>query len=570
MNLEQSCLNKTGSSEFKLDHGIVIDVSVIAVFLAVILAGILVPVYADEVALRIMRSTFFSEQGRILTLLPQCGSDLGLALPWSLFPAAIGTSLLVSNLPPFGIRLAGLATAVLWLALLVIVVRTLVPNGKNQLRWLSAMLAVLGVGVLPLTLVLARSEQWLLLLLTAFTLFPFVAQWIGRVQVRIGLAGLFLLFCLLVSFAFYAHPKALFFLPLLGVSAYFSFYARSRFAFFAAVAFLLWTAFQTVEITRLLVACPDAPVFSNYMASQTTKLGLLLEAPVATLTELLGNVWAAPDRIIKHLGFQLAYQSAWLPPAQFSELSKPALLANLAVSSVFKLVIWAAVLLPLATLWLSIRRRDFGLLFFMSQGLWVGFVGQLAIYRAWNFYGGALVLGLAVLLILLSAVQVRWADRGGIFWHWLRAGLAFIFFGSATVLATEVVPGMYRAIGSEEVGLKSQPLSVPVFGFPDQRNKIREFAAGCSMSGDGARRLVVDDLTYFAFDNLREPLHLVYFYEGGFGVDVKGVAVIQMLERLGVEGIVAQCTFMPSVLMEWVRREGNLCCVKFPLSTAGR
>lgn len=556
--------------ELPLGRGMIFDVFVIAVLLAVVSAGMLVPVYADEVAVRIMRSTFFSEQGRILTLMPQCSTDLGLAVPWSWFPAAIGASLFISNLSPFGMRLAGLATAVLWLASLAILVRTLVPNRKYQLRWLSVMLAILGVGVLPLTLVLARSEQWLLLLLTAFTLFPFVAQWISRIQVRLGLAGLFVLFCLLVSFAFYAHPKALFFLPLLGVSAYFSFYARSRFTFFAAAAFLLWTAFQTVEITRLLVACPDGPVFAAYLASQTTKLGLLLEAPVATLTELLGNASAAPDRIIKHLGFQLAYQSAWLPPAQSSELSKPALWANVAISSVFHLVIWAAVLFPLVPAWLSIKRRDFGLLFFLSQGLWVGFVGHLAIYKAWNFYGGALVLGLAVLLILLSAVQVRWAERGGIFWHWLRAGLAFVFFGSATVLATEIVPEMYRAIGSEQVGLKGQPLSIPVFGFPDQRRKIREFAAGCSMSGDGARRLVVDDLTYFAFDNLREPLHLVYFYEGGFGMDVKGVAVIRMLERLGVEGIVAQCTFMPSMLMEWVRRDGNLCCVKFPLPTQGR
>ncbi len=136
---------------------------VISVFFAVISAGILVPVYADEVAVRIMRSTFFSEQGRILTLMPQCGSDLGLAVPWSWFPAAIATSLLVSNLPLFGIRVAGLATAVLWIASLAIVVRILVHNRGQQLPWLSAMLTILGVGVLPLTLVLARSEQWLLL-----------------------------------------------------------------------------------------------------------------------------------------------------------------------------------------------------------------------------------------------------------------------------------------------------------------------------------------------------------------------------------------------------------------------
>ena len=305
------------------------------------------------------------------------------------------------------------------------------------------------------------------------------------------------------------------------------------------------------------------------MASQTSKLGLLFEAPIATLGELWGNLLAAPDAMIIHLLFQPAYQSAWLPPAPVPEISEPARLANLAISSVFRLVIWAAVLLPLLALALSIKRRDFGYLFFIIPALWVGLVGHLAIYKMWNFYGGALVIGLAVISILLSAVQIRWTERAGNLWCCLHIGLALVFFGSASILATAIVPEMYRAIDSEVVGLEKQPISVPTFGFSSQRAKIREFAAGCSLQGDGARRLVVDDLTYFAFDDLREPLHLVYFYEGGFGVDVKGIAAIRMLEKLGVEGIVAQCTFMPALIMERVRRDGNLCCIKFPLENVG-
>ena len=93
-------------------------------------------------------------------------------------------------------------------------------------------------------------------------------------------------------------------------------------------------------------------------------------------------------------------------------------------------------------------------------------------------------------------------------------GFCLIFLASASVLAVQVVPGLYRAIGSEQIGLKNQPLSVPTFSFSEQRGRIRKFADECSLSGDGARRLVVDDLTYFAFNNLREPLHLVYLYEG--------------------------------------------------------
>lgn len=547
-----------------------IELLVIAAFVAILMIGLLVPIYADEVAFRMMRAGFFSEGQRVLTLLPQCHPDLALPIPLSMFPAAFSVSLIVSGLPPIGVRIAGLSTAFVWVCLLALLIRFLLIERQSQSSWLSGILAILGLGVLPLTLILARSEQWLLVLITLFVVFPLATARLGQSRFDWSQVGLLAVFCMAVSLAFYAHPKALFFLPLFAVSAYCSFHGKSRLAFWIATVFLFWSAFQAFKFAQDSIACPDAPVFGAYMASQTTKLSMLFVAPVATLSELWGNLWAAPHAIIKHLLFKPAYQSAWLPPAPVSEIGYLSRLVSLAISNVLWLVIWVAVLLPLVTAGLLFKRRDLGHLFFISLALWVGLVGHLAIYKAWNFYGGALVLGLAVLQILLSAVQVHWAEGVGGIWNWLRAGLALVLIGSAVVLATEIVPEMYRAIDSEQVGLKNQPISVPAFGFSDQRTKIREFAAGCSIHGDGARRLVVDDLTYFAFDNLREPLHLVYFYEGGFGVDVKGEPTIRMLERLEVEGIVAQCTFMPAMLMKQARKEGNLCCVKFPLENVSQ
>ena len=557
-----------GNKSIVFVRGNAFDLLVIVVFFGVISAGILVPVYADEVALRMMRSTFFSEHGRNLTLLPQCSSELGFSIPLSWFPAAIGTSLLASILTPLGIRVAGVATAVLWIFSLAVVVRMLIPNRNQQLSWLATMLAILGVGVLPLTLVLARSEQWLLLFLTVFTLFPSVLQRIKRVGV--GFFSLVVVFCVIVSFAFYAHPKALFFLPLLGVSAYFSFYERSRFAFLLTGVFICWTALQTVEVTRVLVACPDAPIFAAYMASQTTKLSMLLQAPLATSWELGINLAKAPYLISKHLLFQSAYQSAWLPPVPSPGIGPLTWGLNGVILVEIGLVIVSGLLMPLVAVLKSIKRRDFGAVFMVMVALWVGVTAHLAIYKAWNFYGGALVLGLSILLIVLGVVQAQWMDRAFLACRWLRSAFCLVSLVSAVVLAVQVVPGLFKAMGSGHIGLKDQPLSVPAYGFSERRERIRKFADECSLSGDGAHRLVVDDLTYFAFNNLREPLHLVYFYEDGFGSDVKGEATIRMLERLGVEGIVAQCTFMPSLLLKQARKDGNLCCVKFPLQSVSR
>ncbi len=301
------------------------------------------------------------------------------------------------------------------------------------------------------------------------------------------------------------------------------------------------------------------------MASQTIKLSMLLQAPVTTLWELVANFTSAPDLIVKHLLFRATYQSAWLAPAATDDIGRLAQIVNGDISSEIWLVIWSGCLLPIVAFGVSIRRGDFGQLFMILAALWVGVVGHLAVYKVWNFYGGALVLGLSVLLIFLSAVQIKWLGQTCLVCRWTYMGVCLIFLASAYVLAIQVVPVLFRAIGSEQIGLKDQPLSVPAFGFSEQRQKIRIFAQQCSLEGDGMRRLVVDDLTYFAFDKLREPLHLVYFYESGFGLDVKGEASIRMLNKLGIAGIVAQCTFMPSLLLKLSHKEGNLCCIKFPL-----
>jgi hypothetical protein len=542
---------------------------VILIFFLILLVGVIVPIYADEVALRMMKLGFFSQDQRMLTLLPQCHSNLGYPIPWSWFPAAIGTALLFGDMHPMGIRMLGISIALVWLSLLVFLLVSLVSGRQRQISWLSAALATLGVGVLPLFLVFSRPEQWLLLFLTLFIIFPFISKIIGWVPSNFGYTGLLVIYCLLVSLTFFAHPKALFFLPLLGVSAYYSFFAKSRFVFLVAIAFLLWTGFQTIEVFHNIFACPDAPVFAaTFLKSQTQDFTMFFQNPLATLRELLTNLVLAPKLLLKHYLFQSDYQSNWLPSLPTTNIGKFAKLVNLAISTELMLVIWAGLLLPLVTLVIAIKQRASGAMFMLLAALWIGFAGHLAIYKVWNFNTGSFVVCLSVLLIVLSAVQVQWTKRACLVGRWLCTASYLIFLASASVLALQVVPGLFQAIGSANIGLKNQPLSVPTFGFSEQRDKIRKFADKCALSGNGARRLVVDDLTYFAFDNLKEPLHLVYFYELAYGVDIKGEPTTRMLEGLGAEGIVAQCTFMPSLLMKQARKDGNLCCIKFPLENA--
>jgi hypothetical protein len=147
--------------------------------------------------------------------------------------------------------------------------------------------------------------------------------------------------------------------------------------------------------------------------------------------------------------------------------------------------------------------------------------------------------------------------------------VALIFFYStfllsAIVLVSTILLPLMSGKKTHEFGVLGQQLSVPTFTFPDQRKKIRSFASSCNLSPDSSRRIVIDDLTYFAFDNLKEPIHLVYVGPYGMGGDIKDGELIPMLRRLGSPGAIAQCAFFP---IEFKNNGAlsfeNLCCIKF-------
>lgn len=536
-------------------------------FATVLLSGLLVPVYADEVALQMMRTVFFSEAHRVLTLMPQCGPDLGITVPYSLYPAAALADLIFGGLPPIAIRFVGVITAFVWSFLLIALVFLLFATDRNRMYLISGSLSILGLGVLPWTLVLARPEQWLLLLLTTvLTLTIFNSR---RELTRHWIVDFFILFffCLISSLIFFSHPKSLFFLPFLLVSAYQLFRERGIVYFLAVLAYLLIAGYQTFEFARISTSCADAPILQGYLKSQTTDIFGLLRTPIETSAELFFNLLSASGKIAGHLVYQRDYQSAWILPLSPPEVD--GLLGNLnfAISYLVQTLIWLGVAFPMFSLAMAFRERRVDQRTAVTQGLWLGFVGHLAVYKAWNFYGGSFAVGIAILLIHLSArygCALRYANFVR---HYTSVGLLIVFVTSGTILLGWQTPAAFDSTKMDDVAITQQPLSVQGFGFEARRRVIREFAEICGLRGDGSRRLVVDDLTYFAFSDLREPLHLVYFYEGGFGADVKGRAVIGMLERLGSEGIIAQCTFMPSALAHATLRRDGLCCVKLPLET---
>lgn len=540
---------------------------VIISFLIVFALGIFIPIYADEVSTKMTQATVSAGVWQMHTLIPQCRPDFALKIPISWYPAATIYHLLYSGVSPLGIRIISLATTFSWLALIVFWTKCTFPIPQYRLRLLAAMAAVVGLGVLPFTMILSRSEQWLLLLLTAFLVFPIAANRASRLDSRWISVAWFILFCIGISLFFYAHPKAVFFLPVVLFSAFYGLKSRSKTLFGLSVLFTAICAFQSVQFARELYRCEYAPNLSAFFASQTVNIGMLAESPLVVLRELISHLISAPWKIGRHLIFQKEYQSTWLPSLVGGKLSPLIVLVNIGVGAALIVTYFTALIVPPIVFFFA-RARILGSYrnFFIAT-LWIALFGHIAIYNSWNFYGGALVIPLAVLLLALSYVEFNLSSKRLLGSNKLLVALFVIFLTSSMVLVLTVVPRLVEAIHTNGDGLRGQSLSVPTFDFQVNRDRVRSLAKACNLQGDGARRLVVDDMTYFAFDNMTEPLHLVYLSELGMGSDIKNSEIKEFLSRMGSDGVIAQCTFLPPALKDISLHDGNICCVRLEDST---
>lgn len=532
----------------------------ILAFMASIALGLLVPVYVDEVATKLVQARFLAEGGQMLSLFPQCASGFILDTPLTWYPAAAVFSLLYGYLQPVGLRIAGIATVLAWVAAFAGWVFLTIPAGRGRLRNLAGMAGILGLGVLPLTMGLARPEQWLVLLLTCYLT---LAAGAGRLDSR-GRAWtpavLFAAFLLMTSLLNFVHPKALFFLPFVIVAACCVFGTRRKWLLGLAAAFAIVCAYQTFGFAQAVTRCEDAPILSGILGAQTTKLSLAFSDPIGFVLEVSGNLAAAPGKIAEHGVFQSAYQSAWLPPVPFAASEAIVRAVNLGATGVWYLACLLAALLPPLVFLRRPGPDGDGAGRFLIPALWIGLLGHLALYREWNFYGGAMVIAIAGLLLVHGLGRARTLQRLPALGNLALGSVLLLSLASTAVLGVQQGPRLLRAARSTDAVPANQEYSLNAFAYPGARDRIRDLAEACGLPGDGAVRLVVDDLAYFAFTDLRQPMHLGFLWPGGWGADIAG-KTRDLLVGMQSEGIIGRCSLIPPEFRHQTLREGDLCCV---------
>ena len=543
--------------------------AVLASFACVFLLGILVPLYSDEVATKLMQSTFFLERGRLVSLLPQCDSPILRPIPLTLYPAGILYAIAYAPLGLLGIKLSGLLIAAAWMFFVARAVVRSAPDRRTKVTRLAVVAALHGFGVLPFVLTSARPEVLMVLCVVAYCGFALDDR--ARGGRPMGARALrAVLFCILTSVFFFAHPKALLFTPFVLVCAVFAFPWRYTRLLALVAPLVVLTAAQVYADTRAIGACTHAPKVQRSMADQMLDPAQLVVEPGRLVAKGLHNVVATPGRIADAIVLRDSYPSGWLPSTASGALGAGAAFVNgitFVVFGVYLCCVPALIVLAFRQRRTTAERRCLTLAIVLGAALGA----NVFLYNWWNYYNSALFLPALSLvgLLALRAGGARAIRRPLQTFPGLAAFALSMFFAAATLSMVltlrQLGPTLVATARVDGTVLPGQPASVPVFRYAAERTKIRHLASTCGVDTDRPRRLVIDDATYFAFEAVHEPLHVLYITDVAmWGADMRGEALRQFLRDQKATGIVARCDFYPTALWRYAKREAGYCCIGGP------
>jgi hypothetical protein len=534
---------------------------VLLLFAVALLSGVFVPIYIDEVALLLLKARFFDENWTLVSLLPQCKSSFISSLPLTWYPAVAFYGIVYSHLSLIGLRLSGVFGALLWVTVIAFWSFKTSQKKAERLYMIAGLLALSSFGVMPFILILARSEQVMILCLSYYCIVPLFFGFKRLYSLR-SRSVVICSFILVTSILYFCHPKSLFFTPLILASAICTLQSLNwRLLLFLTLIIFL-SAYQSYNHAKLSGQCEEAPIVRTTFAF-TLEPGLLISQPRLFFDHALRNLKFARLRIVQHVPFQNLYQSGWLPPATETVGDRLAEKLNVLTNIIYTNLIFVALFLLIFRIVNEIRLRWISSHTILAAALLVSLIGHAAFYNidSWNFYTSGLMIPALILFLLLVWPEDFYKRFSRKYAHIILALLLIFAAMNLCALMVNVAPRLIEQSISRTSSIQGQWLSVTPFNFDEQKSTILALADQCGIKGDGASRLVVDHVTYYAFDHLRQPLHVLYISEDGFGGDIKGREIVSFLNEMGSPGIIARCSYIPPVLRNVVKDMRGYCCI---------
>ncbi|MCP2229399.1 hypothetical protein OKW12_004857 [Pseudomonas silensiensis] len=528
---------------------------VIGLFFFTLLSGIVIPVYSDEIVSKWSVSRFFLEDQHLVSFFPQCSTMSDRAVSWVFYPAAALISTIYSNLSPLGTRLSGIVLTLVWFGLLTFWCFKQ-KNEKSGMTRLAGLIAFSSLGVLPYLLVLSRSEQFMTLPILVFclTAFYFKAE---KTVFKQCLGALLLTFIL--SCFFYVHPKSLFFLPFLLVALWLTTETYHTLIRCALLVYALVLFAQVLHESNAIAACTDAPAMQALLAANTLLPGMLFSAPLDFINAASNNLLNFPDKLLLHLTFNPVSQSGWLPPIESSDSFF--LYLNFVIKYLLYAFIIGTHLAGLLIFMINIVRRKLSAPVFLAALLASADIFNALFFNIQNFYAATQFLPIAIILaalLLHNIIIPKWRGYSAVGY----SAILIISILSMMTLLLAVFPATLKNSASAAATLPGQPLSIPVFNTQSHLKSIEKLGASCGLPPDKTRNMVVDHMTYFAYMKAKNPIHVLYVSEYGFGGDLSNGRLLPFLKKLKSPGVISRCEWMPLQFRN-VQKSDDMgyCCV---------
>ena len=239
---------------------------IVALFALALAGGMFLPVYTDEVGWRFQERAGFDGMDKLFA--DGCGANTLARPPLFMMPVRYFSALLNGAFAdPFYVRLSGVIYALLWTAMLLVLIRRIARPAEAAALSLCAV-GLMALGNQPLLLVMSRPEQPVLLAVTAALLLAAKGWAEGDAPTGSGTAARRSAIVLaLAGIALSYHLKGLFVVPVFAVCLFYA--SRGRIA--RRVQGIAGLALAAITATALFywmgrLACPDDPILREQFA----------------------------------------------------------------------------------------------------------------------------------------------------------------------------------------------------------------------------------------------------------------------------------------------------------------
>lgn len=541
--------------------------AVLAAFVVATVAGMLLPLYTDEVGWRLHERAGFDGVDKLFTRI--CGPNTVAVPPFWMMPVRY-YSYLFNGLfaDPFYVRVSGVLYALGWTALVLALVRRIADDPVHR-----AVLAVLAIGlmsqgVMPLLMVWSRPEQPIVLALTAAMVLglrraegdtPAAAAWLRALAI-VALA--------LIALSY--HIKAVFVIPVMLACVFFAARGRQAHAprIVAAAIVTSATAWGALYWVRRLDCPADADAHA-VMAKQNAGIELVgaqgIDQVLAFAVKALGNI-----DLFTYLGMPVprpSMMSSWL---LYDRIDADSAFAwFLATQGLWLLVL----ILAGACLFLTVRKgwreRRLDPRPVLALLLLAAVLGWSATQAFRNVYEASFVVPMMVLAVVLTIAPLCQDPL-----LFKRARLASLVAGGMGLISLMAVaalfgPGLLRVAGQSGYVVE-QGFSVSPFGYGRLAPDILAAAKACRIPVEG-NAILIDDVTYFALMQSHMPEHRQGLFEKKqYGASPRTVFapssrdVIAYLRSIGSDGAVLSCDGFPPEYQSRLQRRGRFCCMGPP------